>query len=134
MGKYDDIINMPRPVSEKHPRMSLHDRAAQFSPFAALTGYEDAVNETARLTVQRRELDEHAKEQLNERFVLICTAENPKPVAEVTYFKPDGNKEGGEYLTVSGRIKKLDDYERRLVLENGVSIPIDDIYDIDKVD
>lgn len=126
-GKYDDIINLPHHVSEKHPQMSLHDRAAQFSPFAALTGYDDAVKETARLTDTMFELDEDEKSILDEK--LRRSLENKDEIS-VTYFVKDNKKEGGSYNTVSGTIKKIDEYLRTLVLNSGEEIPIDNIYDI----
>lgn len=126
-GKYDDIINLPHHVSEKHPQMSLHDRAAQFSPFAALTGYDDAVKETARLTDTIFELDEDEKSILDEK--LKRGLENKDEIS-VTYFIKDSKKEGGSYNTVSGRVKKIDEYLRTLVLNSGEEIPIDNIYDI----
>ena len=104
---YDDIINLPRHVSEARPRMPVYDRAAQFSPFAALTGYEAAVAETGRLTDRKAELDEGEKESINERLNLIQENLDKRPEISVTYFVPDKKKAGGEYVTVPGIAKKL---------------------------
>lgn len=125
--KYDDIINLPHPVSTRHPRMSLHDRAAQFSPFAALTGYDAAVKETARLTERRIELDENSKALLDERMGIVQEQLNEKPEITITYFKPDMKKSGGSYVEVTGCIKKIDEYERLIVLCSGEKIPIDEV-------
>lgn len=125
--KYDDIINLPHPVSSRHPQMSLHDRAAQFSPFAALTGYDAAVKETARLTEQRIELDESSKSLLDEKLGIVQEQLDQKPEITITYFKPDPKKAGGSYVEVAGSIKKIDEYERLLVLCSGEKIPIDEV-------
>lgn len=127
---YDDIINLPHPTSPKHPRMSAIDRAAQFSPFAALTGYEAAIQETARLTDRRIELDESAKTVLDEKLRLLADAIETRPEASITYFLPDAKKAGGEYVTATGRMKKIDNYERVIVMMNGKKIPLEDILDI----
>ncbi len=127
--KYDDIINLPHHVSTKRPRMSLIDRAAQFSPFAALTGYDAAVKETARLTDQRIELDEYEKAALDER--LRISVELGSSEITVTYFKPDERKAGGAYIAATGSIKKIDSYERLVVMKDGLKIPIDEISSIE---
>ncbi len=127
--KYDDIINMPHHVSSKRQRMSMIDRAAQFSPFAALTGYDAAVKETARLTDKRIELDEYEKAALDEKLRLAL--ENPEEEITITYFKPDAKKDGGAYIGITGKIKKIDDYERVLVLVDGLKITIEDIMEIE---
>ena len=127
---YDDILHLPHHVSEKHPPMSRVDRAAQFSPFAALTGYEAAVEETARLTDRRIELDEGEKEAIDQRLMLL-QERLPEPTeVTITYFMPDKKKAGGAYVSVFGTVKKIDDYERMVILRNGTSIPIDDILHI----
>ena len=126
--KYEDIINMPHHVSASRPRMSMIDRAAQFSPFAALTGYDAAVKETARLTDSRIELDEYEKVALDEK--LRIALEHPEAEITILYFKPDERKSGGAYINVAGRIRKIDDYERLVILQNGLKIPIEDIMDI----
>ncbi|MDD2234679.1 MAG: hypothetical protein PHZ11_06495 [Desulfitobacteriaceae bacterium] len=124
---YDDIINLPHHRSTTHPHMSSHDRAAQFSPFAALTGYEDAVAETARLMDKKIELDEYSKSDLNERLNIIQGALNEQPEVSITYFLPDKNKSGGAYVTVTSGVKKIDEYEHIVVMLDATKIPIDDI-------
>ena len=130
-GQYDDIIELPHHVSQTHPRMSAIDRAAQFSPFAALTGHSAQIKETARLTDQKVELDEHAKSVLDMKQRILSGVIGELPEVTVTYFKPDERKSGGEYLTAVGRLNKINEHERRLILENGESIPFDDIIDIE---
>ncbi|MEG2989294.1 MAG: hypothetical protein RR807_07820 [Oscillospiraceae bacterium] len=128
---YDDMLHLPHHVSEKHPSMPSRDRAAQFSPFAALTGYDAAVKETARLTDRRVELDEGEKEAIDQRLTLV-QERLPQPTeVTITYFVPDKKKAGGAYVSVSGTVKKIDDYERAVVLSDGTNIPIDDILQID---
>lgn len=125
-GPYDDIINLPHPTSERHPRMPMAARAAQFSPFAALTGYEDAVYETARLTSSRAELTEEEKSILDAKLQRLL----PGTKAAFTFFRSDGKKEGGAYLTVSGIVKRIDSCAREVVLTNGQKIFVDDILQI----
>ncbi len=127
---YEDIINLPHHVSPTRPRMSRADRAAQFSPFAALSGYGDAVKETARLTGQRIELDESAKAALDEKLRLLAEVIEDRPETAITYFLPDRKKTGGEYVTVSGRVKRADSVQRELVMMNGTRIPVEDILDV----
>lgn len=131
MGNYDDIINLPHHVSDRHPQMSAIDRAAQFSPFAALTGHEAAIAETARLTEAKAKLDETRKEALDARLQLIRQRLPLQPEIAVTYFVPDARKEGGSYLRVTGVPKKLDDTEHKIIMQNGTVIPIDDIFEIE---
>lgn len=131
MGNYDDIINLPHHVSEKHPRMSASDRAAQFSPFAALTGHEAAIAETARLTDTRPVLDENRKTELNERLQIILKHISLKPETAITYFVPDAKKAGGSYHQVLGTVKKFNDTEHSIVMENGTVIPVNDILEIE---
>ena len=131
-GPYNDILPLPHPVSRKHPRMAVADRAAQFSPFAALTGYDDAVREAARLTDRRLELDEYEQQALNDRLQQILSRLPKQPVVRITYFRPDSCKEGGAYVTVNGVIKRLDTVEREIRLVDGTRIPIEDIWDIDE--
>ena len=128
MGAYDDIIHLPHPTSVRHPRMSMIDRAAQFSPFQALTGYGDAIQETARLTGEKVELTEEEKAVLDEKLRFLTDTGNE---AAFTYFQPDGKKSGGSYVTALGAIKKLDPLEGRLVLADGTAIPINDILEIE---
>ena len=128
--KYDNIIALPRPVSKKHKPMAMIDRAAQFSPFAALTGYDAAVSETARLTDSRAERDEDTMAVLNERMQMLSEWEYKYPEITVEYFVPDERKSGGTYVTVTGCFKWLDEGERKLVLQDGTKIPFDDIYSL----
>ena len=122
--RYDDIINLPNPTSKKHPRMSLYDRAAQFSPFAALTGHEAAIKETARQT------DEVIAE-LNEKLNLIAETIGTQQLVRITYFVPDNKKAGGAYISYSGCVKKIDEYEHTVVMEDKTVIPIEQISDIE---
>ena len=126
MSKYDDIIRLSRPVSEKHPRMSMTDRAAQFSPFAALTGYDAAVQETARRTDARIELDEDAKEEIDRRLRQLQPGE---PVT-VTYFRPDDRKVGGAYLTVTTEFLGFDPIARCIRL-TVATIPVSNLYGVE---
>ncbi len=130
-GSYDDIINLPHHVSASRPRMSALDRAAQFSPFAALTGYDDAVKETARLTDERVELDESSKVALNERLLMIQGQLDDQPQVSIIYFQPDDKKAGGTYITATGCVKKIDEYARSMVMQDATKIPIDEIISID---
>ena len=129
--KYDDIINLPHYPASKRPRMAMIDRAAQFSPFAALTGYDAAVKETARLTKERVELDEYQKSALNERLQILQERLSNAPVISITYFVPDERKSGGAYCTETGVIKKIDYYERAVIMRSGTHIPIDEIIGIE---
>ena len=131
MGKYDDIINLPHHTSPKRPRMSMIDRAAQFSPFAALTGYDAAVKETARLTDRRIELTEDSRAALDRKQQLLVDNLAEHPEVSVTYFVPDERKAGGAYITNTGSVKKVDDYLRLLILTDGTKIPLDDILDME---
>jgi len=128
--KYDDIINLPHHVSDKHPRMPLIDRAAQFSSFAALTGHDDAIEETARLTDKKIELDENTKELLDMRLMMIREHMAGKPKVTFTYFEPDDKKSGGAYVDVTGIVKKINDFEHKIILDDGIEILIDNIIDI----
>ena len=125
--KYDDIIDMPHHVSSRRAGMPLADRAAQFSPFAALTGYEDVIEETGRLTQPATELTESAIEQLNEKLQILAQNAHLTPPVTVTYFQPDLRKEGGSYVTVSGYVKRVDPYEQVLRLTDGREIPLEAI-------
>jgi len=129
-GPYDDILYLPHPTSAKHPRMPLADRAAQFSAFRALSGHEDAIGETERLTDRRIELSEEMKAELDMKQQLLADAVPTRSEVSVTWFKPDGKKDGGAYVTSTGRLKKVDDYERVIVLIDGTRIPLDDVLDI----
>ncbi len=130
-NSYDDIIHLPHHVSATHPQMPVADRAAQFAPFAALTGYESAVREAARLTDKRLELDESAKEALNKRLQIIATRLEDCLEISITYFQPDAKKDGGAYITAIGAVKKIDEYARFVAMTDGMVIPIDEIFSID---
>jgi len=130
-GNYDDIINLPHHVSPTRPRMSMIDRAAQFSPFSALTGHDSAVKETARLTDQRTDLSEDMKNEINDRLLFIAERKKEKTEIEITYFKPDEKKDGGAYITAFGSVKKINEYERVIIMNDGPKIQIDDIISID---
>lgn len=129
--KYDDIIDLPHHVSAKRAKMSLVDRGAQFSPFAALTGFDAAIQETGRLTDARVELTESAKAALNEKIRHLADTANRQPRVTVTYFLPDQRKSGGEYITVTGQVKKVDPYIGAVILTDGRRIPFADITQID---
>lgn len=130
-GKYDDIIDLPHHVSATRPQMSMIDRAAQFSPFAALTGYDAAIKETGRLTDEKIEIDEDTKASLDMKQAYLMEIIDEQPEISVTYFLPDTKKTGGAYVTVTGNLKRFDEYERLLILTNGKKIPMDDIADIE---
>ena len=130
LKKYDDIINLPHPVSKKHPQMPLLDRAAQFAPFAALTGYGEAVTETARLTDSKIELDEGEIERINAKINYLIDNLKNTPAVEITYFVPDKKKKGGKYLTIQGTVKKIDDFENVIIMTDKTIIPFDDILNI----
>ena len=129
--KYADIINLPHHVSANRPLMSMADRAAQFSPFAALTGYDAAIHETGRLTDDKIELDEETLNILNMKLRLLVDSLDDEPEVTFTYFKPDERKAGGAYLEVTGTVKKVDDFERLIVMQNGTKMPMDDILNIE---
>lgn len=130
MGKYDDIIDLPHHVSDKHLQMSIYNRAAQFAPFAALTGYDDAICETARITDRKLELDEYEKERIER--ILQYINENIEDIQEikVTYFVPDSKKTGGAYIDYIGRIRRIDDVFHKLIMIDGKTINIDDILEM----
>ena len=127
MTAYDDIIHLPHHVSQNHPQMPLRERAAQFAPFAALTGYEAAVGETARLTAQRRELDAQEAAELNRRLTDLATRLKDRPEVTIEYFVPDDRKAGGAYVSVTGVVRNISVAERLLVIEDGTEIPTDEI-------
>lgn len=128
---YDDIINLPCPTSKRHPRMAMIDRAAQFAPFAALTGYDDAITETGRLTGTKLELSEETKERIDLKINYLVDNIEENPEITVTYFVPDKRKSGGEYLTVTGKLKKIDGYEQTLLMMDGLKISIFEILSIE---
>ncbi len=128
---YDDIIRLPRHVSAKHPQMAVSDRAAQFAPFAALTGHDAAIKETARLTDERKELDEYTMDALRDRLQMIAERLDERPEITVTYFRPDEKKTGGAYIAAAGVVKRVDEYKRVIVMGDGKMIPIDEIISIE---
>lgn len=127
--RYDDIINLPHPTSANHPRMSLYDRAAQFSPFAALTGHDAAIKETARLTEQKIELSEDTISRLNEKLQIV--ADHLETEVTITYFVPDERKSGGAYVSYTGIVRRIDDYEHTLIMTDKTVIPIEQISEIE---
>ena len=130
MSRYDDIINLPHHVSPTRQRMSMHDRAAQFAPFAALVGYDDAVAETARLTVVRPELDEQEQRAINECLAYIANHIKEQPEARIKYFVSDEHKSGGAIVGISGKVKKISATDGTIVMADGCVIPIADVIDI----
>ena len=131
---YDDIINLPHHVSKNRKRMSNYDRAAQFSPFAALKGYDDEIDETARVTDEKQELEGERVTDLNEKLLLLKNSARSHPLVKVVYFVKDDKKLGGAYLTTEARLKKLSEYERKLTLDNNITIHFDDVYSIELKD
>ena len=125
---YDDIINMPRHIWSKHPQMKIIDRAAQFAPFAAWTGHKESINEASRITDSKKELDQNQKEILNNKLNYILLNLDKLLEIKITYFQADLKKSGGKYVTVLASIKKIDEYNKVLVLNNGKKIKIDDLY------
>lgn len=131
MGKYDDIINLPHHISKTRPQMSMHDRAAQFSAFAALSGYDDTVKETARLTDSKMELTEEEITDLNLKIQVLKEYANTKPFLFIEYFVPDKKKSGGSYVTVMGNFRRIDEYAGNMILTSGEEIHLKDIYSIE---
>ena len=129
--QYDGIINLPHHVSATRPQMSMTNRAAQFSPFAALTGYDAVIRETGRLTNRRIELSEDRRADLDRKQQLLLDSLSDHPEVSVTYFIPDERKAGGAYVTVTGIVKKLDDYQRIMALTDGTMIPLDEIVELE---
>ena len=123
---YDDIIHLPHHISQNHPQMPLRDRAAQFAPFAALTGYEAAVGETARLTTERRDLDAQEAAELNRRLTDLAARLKDRPKVTIEYFVPDDRKAGGAYVTVTGRMRHISVAKMTLVMD-GTEIPMEDV-------
>ena len=124
---YDDIINLPHPTSERHARMSVQDRAAQFSPFSALTGHAAAIAETARLTERKMELDEDTKAELDQKQACLLEHIREQPEVTVTWFQPDERKSGGGYHVTTGYLKKIDSVERSMILCDGTVILLEDV-------
>jgi len=130
-GPYEDIIHTPHHQSAVRPHMSSHDRAAQFSPFAALSGYESAITEAKRITNHQVELDATGRDELNEKLFDIQTHLEEHREVSITYFLPDKKKSGGAYVTVTGCVKKIDAFERTVLMQDTTNIPMDDILAID---
>lgn len=130
MNKYKDIINLPHHVSNTRKPMSLYNRAAQFAPFAALTGYDDAIKETARLTEERIELSDELKNMLNQKIKLIIENIKLQPEVVITYFVHDNKKSGGVYKTISGNVKRIDEVEKCIIFTNKLKIFFSDIISI----
>ena len=130
-GPYDDIIDLPHHVSNRHPHMPVADRAAQFAPFAALTGYDAALRETARLTDRKTELTEDEKALLDRKQQVLLESAEIHPEITVIYFKADERKDGGTYVSVTGHFRTIDPTRRQLVLTDKTRIPLDDILDLE---
>ena len=131
--KYAVIAGLPHHVSQVHPQMSMEDRAAQFSPFAALTGYGDVILETQRLTDEKVELDEEALALLNEKYQMLMSRMDEQPVVQITYFQPDERKEGGSYVTVTGVVRRVDDVMRKITMQDGNEIEMEKILNVEEV-
>ena len=130
MGAYDDILHLPHHHSEKHPPMAMRERAAQFSSFRALTGYEDAIDETARLTDRRAERSEEERQRLDDILQRLESRLREEPTVTVTYFRPDPRKEGGAYLQHTGALYAIDRANRRLVFRDKWAVEMEDVYDV----
>ena len=128
---YEDIVNLPRHISKVHPQATMADRAARFSPFAAISGYEDMVKEAARVTEERIDITDATKELLNEKLNMIVEFLDEEPEVTITYFEPDKKKDGGAYISITGTVKKIDEYERIVLMTDEKKIKIDEIYAIE---
>lgn len=129
-NRYDEIMGLPHHVSTTRPQMPMSDRAAQFAPFAALTGYDSAIKETGRLTDERIELDEEALAALDRKYQLLMDTLDDAPEVTIIYFQPDERKAGGQYVSATGTVKKVDTFGRRILLQDGTRIPLDSVYDL----
>lgn len=127
---YEDIVNLPPYISKRHPQPSMMDRAARFAPFAAITGYEEMVLEEARVTEERIDLDEGALSLLNEKLNMIQEFLDEEPEVTITYFEPDKKKSGGAYVSITGTIKRIDEYEHLVLMDDGKRIRMEEIYNI----
>ena len=134
MNEYDDISNLPHHVSSRHPQMSMMNRAAQFAPFAALTGHAAAIEETARLTDEQHELADEDSEALNQTLAYLRETINEHPTITITYFEPDKKKAGGAYKTIEGQLQNIDDYNQSIVLKSGEAITLKSVLDIQYAD
>ena len=128
---YEDIVNLPPHISKKHPQPTMLERAARFAPFAAITGYEEMVLEEARVTEERIELDDGTLAMLNEKLNIIHDSLDSEPVIQITYFEPDKKKSGGAYISVTGTVKRIDEYERLVIMSDGKKIRIDEIFGLE---
>ena len=128
---YEDIVNLPRHISKVHPQATMADRAARFSPFAAISGYEDMVKEAARVTEERIDITDATKELLNEKLNMIIEFLDEEPEVTITYFVPDKKKDGGAYISITGTVKRIDEYERIVLMSDDKKIRIDEIYAIE---
>ena len=128
---YEDIVNLPPHISKKHPQPTMMDRAARFAPFAAITGYEEMVLEEARVTEERIDLDEGTLSLLNEKLNMIQEFLDEEPEIKITYFEPDKKKAGGAYVSITGVVKRIDEYEHLVIMTDGKKIRIEDIYSLE---
>ncbi len=131
---YEDILHLPHHVSQTRPRMSRMDRAAQFSPFQALTGLDSAMQETQRQTTMKIELDENEKSVLDEKLRILQARILDNPEVFIVFYRPDAYKDGGSYHEISGSLRRIDTVQRQLLLNDGTAIPLDDIYSVDFAD
>lgn len=129
--KYDEIMSLPHHVSKTRPQMPMSDRAAQFSPFAVLAGYDSAIRETGRLTDEKIELDEESLTALNVRYQMLMDVLAEGPEVRITYFKPDEKKAGGAYVTTVGEVRKIDDFEQAIIMQDGTRIPMEDVLSLE---
>ena len=130
-GKYDEIINMPHHVSSRHKQMTRHERATQFAPFAALSGYGDSISDASKIPFEKISVDETAKSELDLKLNIIYGNISSSPAVTVTYFKSSENGTDGTYVSVTGNIKRVDEYERKIIMSNGEKIPMNDILSFD---
>lgn len=128
---YEDIVNLPRHISKIHPQATMADRAARFSPFAAISGYEDMVKEAARVIEERIDISDATKELLNEKLNMIIEFLDEEPEVTITYFEPDKKKDGGAYISITGTVKRIDEYERIVLMSDDKKIRIEEIYAIE---
>ena len=133
IDNYEDIISLPHHTSKKYPRMSLDARSAQFAPYAALTGYDEVLAETARITNRRIEIDENLKTIIDSKLQIIRENIKNKPLISVVYFVPDLKKNGGKYVTVNGNVKKIDEYRNILVLDDNMEIEVKEIIQLEEL-